>query len=64
MLGVGEMETIVSEMGGLERAVKLLRPFVKIHGWDYAVVWKLNDDPSRFGFISLACVLGFVFFVF
>ncbi|XP_038692261.1 transcription factor bHLH90 isoform X2 [Tripterygium wilfordii] len=35
-------------MRGLERAVEWLRPFVDPSAWDYIVVWKLGDDPSRF----------------
>ncbi|XP_015578625.1 transcription factor bHLH90 isoform X2 [Ricinus communis] len=35
-------------MKGLERALELLRPFVDSKAWDYSVVWKLGDDPSRY----------------
>ncbi|KAH7570287.1 hypothetical protein JRO89_XS05G0081800 [Xanthoceras sorbifolium] len=36
-------------MKGLERAVEWLRPLVDAKkAWDYCVVWKLGDDPSRF----------------
>ncbi|GMI83494.1 hypothetical protein like AT1G10610 [Hibiscus trionum] len=35
-------------MGGFDRAVEWLRPFVHGKGWDFCVVWKLGDDPSRF----------------
>ncbi|KAK2636496.1 hypothetical protein Ddye_031288 [Dipteronia dyeriana] len=37
-------------MGGLERAMECLRPLVdaKQQAWDYCVIWKLGDDPSRF----------------
>ncbi|KAK3041804.1 hypothetical protein RJ639_000320, partial [Escallonia herrerae] len=35
-------------MRASERAVELLRPLVETKVWDYCVVWKLGDDPSRF----------------
>ncbi|TYI84159.1 hypothetical protein E1A91_D05G344500v1 [Gossypium mustelinum] len=35
-------------MRGFNRAVEWLRPFVDSKGWDFCVVWKLGDDPSRF----------------
>ncbi|XVF84985.1 hypothetical protein PTKIN_Ptkin17bG0082600 [Pterospermum kingtungense] len=35
-------------MRGFERAVEWLRPFVDSKVWDFCVVWKLGDDPSRF----------------
>ncbi|MFQ6660947.1 hypothetical protein Gotur_029274 [Gossypium turneri] len=35
-------------MRGFDRAVEWLRPFVDTKGWDFCVVWKLGDDPSRF----------------
>ncbi|KAL1102105.1 hypothetical protein V6Z11_D05G341200 [Gossypium hirsutum] len=35
-------------MRGFDRAVEWLRPFVDSKGWDFCVVWKLGDDPSRF----------------
>lgn len=34
-------------MGALERVMELLRPLVKNKEWDYCVIWKLGDDPSR-----------------
>ncbi|KAI8528291.1 hypothetical protein RHMOL_Rhmol12G0138600 [Rhododendron molle] len=34
-------------MGVLDRALEWLRPFVGTKIWDYCVVWKLGDDPSR-----------------
>ncbi|CAK9148339.1 unnamed protein product [Ilex paraguariensis] len=37
-----------ADMRALEGAVKWLRPLVEGEGWDYIVVWKLGDDPSRF----------------
>ncbi|KAK8299791.1 hypothetical protein V6Z12_D05G344500 [Gossypium hirsutum] len=36
-------------MRGFDRAVEWLRPFVDSKGWDFCVVWKLGDDPSRDG---------------
>ncbi|XP_034682789.1 transcription factor bHLH90 isoform X2 [Vitis riparia] len=35
-------------MRGLEKAMEWLRPLVEKKTWDYCVVWKLGDDPSRF----------------
>ncbi|XP_050206116.1 transcription factor bHLH90 isoform X2 [Mercurialis annua] len=35
-------------MKGLEGAMEFLRPFIDSKAWDYCVVWKLGDDPSRF----------------
>ncbi|KAK8691527.1 hypothetical protein V6N13_075037 [Hibiscus sabdariffa] len=35
-------------MRGFGRAVEWLRPFVHGRGWDFCVVWKLGEDPSRF----------------
>lgn len=37
------------EMGDLERALEWLRPLILGSStWDYCVLWKLGDDPSRF----------------
>lgn len=35
-------------MGVLDRALQWLRHFVETKAWDYCVVWKLGDDPSRY----------------
>ncbi|XP_057948950.1 transcription factor bHLH90 isoform X2 [Malania oleifera] len=35
-------------MRALEKALDCLRPLVETKTWDYCVVWKLGDDPSRF----------------
>ncbi|CAN4123307.1 unnamed protein product [Withania somnifera] len=32
----------------MERALEWLRPLVDSKNWQYCVVWKLGDDPSRF----------------
>lgn len=43
-------------IGPLERAVEWLRPLVKTQEWDYCVIWKLGDDPSRFvEFVNCCC---------
>ncbi|KAF1001771.1 transcription factor bHLH90-like [Apium graveolens] len=43
-------------IGALERAVEWLRPLVKTQEWDYCVIWKLGDDPSRFvEFVNCCC---------
>jgi len=34
-------------MKRLDGAVEWLRPFAETNCWDYCVVWKLGDDPSR-----------------
>ena len=40
------------EMSQLERALHSLRPLVlESDNWDYFVVWKLGDDPSRLPFL-------------
>ncbi|KAL1552882.1 transcription factor bHLH90-like isoform X1 [Salvia divinorum] len=37
------------EMGAsLEKGIEWLRPIVNNRPWDYCVIWKLGDDPSRF----------------
>lgn len=33
-------------MSGLG-VVECLRPLVKTNAWDYVVVWKYGDDPTR-----------------
>ncbi|CAH2038360.1 unnamed protein product [Thlaspi arvense] len=35
-------------MRGSERVKEFLRPFVDSRDWDFCVIWKLGDDPSRF----------------
>ncbi|GER46905.1 BHLH transcription factor [Striga asiatica] len=35
-------------MAAFETAMELLRPLVNTKPWDYCVIWKLGDDPSRF----------------
>ncbi|XP_042038639.1 transcription factor bHLH90-like isoform X2 [Salvia splendens] len=32
----------------LEKGIEWLRPLVNNQPWDYCVIWKLGDDPSRF----------------
>nr|CAA8287722.1 Unknown [Brassica napus]CAA8392339.1 Unknown [Brassica napus]CAA8403996.1 Unknown [Brassica napus] len=34
-------------MRGGERVKEFLRPFVDSREWDFCVIWKLGDDPSR-----------------
>ncbi|XP_030961162.1 transcription factor bHLH90 [Quercus lobata] len=49
-------------MRGLERTVEWLRPFVQTKTWDYCVVWKLGDDPSRFiEWMGCCCSGGYRF---
>ncbi|OMO80201.1 hypothetical protein COLO4_24178 [Corchorus olitorius] len=45
-------------MRGFERAVEWLRPFVDSGNWDFCVVWKLGDDPSRFIEWKACCCSG------
>lgn len=35
-------------MRGGERVKEFLRPFVDSREWDFCVIWKLGDDPSRY----------------
>lgn len=35
-------------MRGGERLKEFLRPFVDSKAWDFCVIWKLGDDPSRY----------------
>ncbi|KAF8109992.1 hypothetical protein N665_0088s0010 [Sinapis alba] len=35
-------------MRGGERVKEFLRPFVDSREWDFCVIWKLGDDPSKF----------------
>ncbi|KAK4785724.1 hypothetical protein SAY86_002413 [Trapa natans] len=44
----------------LSRAVGWLRPFVETMGWEYVVVWKIADDPSRFIEWIGCCCSGFM----
>ncbi|XP_048440775.1 transcription factor bHLH90 [Pyrus x bretschneideri] len=43
---------------GLEGAMERLRPLVEAKQWDYCVVWKLGDDPSRFIELMGCCCGG------
>ncbi|KAH6837134.1 hypothetical protein C2S53_018232 [Perilla frutescens var. hirtella] len=45
-------------MAALERGIEWLRPLVNNHPWDYCVVWKLGDDPSRFIEWGACCCSG------
>ena len=35
-------------MRGVERVKEFLRPLVDSRDWDFCVIWKLGDDPSRY----------------
>ena len=35
------------DMAALDQALERLRVLVKNNVWDYCIVWKLGDDPSR-----------------
>ncbi|KAL3625743.1 hypothetical protein CASFOL_030272 [Castilleja foliolosa] len=37
-----------NNMAALETVFEWLRPLVNTKPWDYCVIWKLGDDPSRF----------------
>ncbi|KAF3431270.1 hypothetical protein FNV43_RR26000 [Rhamnella rubrinervis] len=46
----------------LERAVEWLRPLLQAKKWDYCVVWKLGDDPSRYiEWMDCCCSGGYEF---
>lgn len=40
-------------MRGGERVKEFLRPFVDSREWDFCVIWKLGDDPSRYLTLAL-----------
>lgn len=42
-----------------ERVKEFLRPFVASRAWDFCVIWKLGDDPSRY--THTLSILGFLF---
>ncbi|OWM76064.1 hypothetical protein CDL15_Pgr009709 [Punica granatum] len=52
-------ETAAMDVRALHRALEWLRPFVETMGWEYVVVWKLGDDPSRFIEWVGCCCSGF-----
>ncbi|KAG8388872.1 hypothetical protein BUALT_Bualt02G0170200 [Buddleja alternifolia] len=47
-------------MAGIDTAVEWLRPLInnKNKQWDYCVIWKLGDDPSRFIEWGACCCSG------
>ncbi|KAL0435224.1 UNVERIFIED_CONTAM: Transcription factor ABORTED MICROSPORES [Sesamum radiatum] len=45
-------------MAALETVVEWLRPLVRNKPWDYCVIWKLGDDPSRFIEWGACCCSG------
>ncbi|KAI4314331.1 hypothetical protein L6164_027250 [Bauhinia variegata] len=45
-------------MRGLGNSVELLRPLVETKAWNYAVVWKYGDDPTRFIEWMGCCCMG------
>ncbi|KAF3431922.1 hypothetical protein FNV43_RR26658 [Rhamnella rubrinervis] len=45
-----------------ERAVEWLRPLLQVQKWDYCVVWKLGDHPSRYiEWMGCCCSGGYEF---
>lgn len=32
----------------LLKTLELLRPIVENKAWDYCILWKFSDDPSRY----------------
>ncbi|KAF9607652.1 hypothetical protein IFM89_037885 [Coptis chinensis] len=45
-------------MGSLERVLERLRHLVGKNGWDYCVVWKLEDYPTSFIELMDCCCVG------
>ncbi|KAG7974812.1 hypothetical protein I3843_06G066300 [Carya illinoinensis] len=44
----GKVLWMEDALKGLETLVEWLRPLAQTKAWEYCVVWKLGDDPSRF----------------
>lgn len=48
------------DMAALDQAVECLRVLVKNDVWDYCIVWKLGDDPSRLKVKLMQFILQFL----
>ncbi|KAL6522269.1 hypothetical protein OROHE_016822 [Orobanche hederae] len=46
------------DMAALETVLEWLRPVVNTKPWEYCVIWKLGDDPSRFIEWGSCCCSG------
>lgn len=44
----GKVLWMEDALKGLETLVEWLRPLAQTKAWEYCVVWKLGDDPSRY----------------
>ncbi|CAA2956414.1 transcription factor bHLH90 [Olea europaea subsp. europaea] len=55
---INKQRSVQTYMAALETAVEWLRPLVKTKAWDYSIIWKLGDDPSRFIKWGACCCSG------
>jgi hypothetical protein len=56
----GRILKLEVDMRGLDRAMERLRPLVDSNAWDYCVVWKFGDDPSRYS-LQINSTLMFIY---